>query len=103
MGSTQAIVKRNQLNSQLSTGPRSAGGKAIAKLNSRRHGLCANPAAGTLEDKRQFERLHRQLVLERAACRHKAIPEAFPGAGFPLMVENEPKRSGPSPRAPMLL
>ncbi|HEX2973858.1 MAG TPA: hypothetical protein VHP11_16110 [Tepidisphaeraceae bacterium] len=66
MGSTQAIVRRNQLNSQLSTGPRSAGGKAIAKLNSRRHGLCANPAAGTLEDKRQFERLHRQLVRELA-------------------------------------
>jgi hypothetical protein len=55
---------RNQTNGLKSTGPRSARGKAIAKRNSLRHGLCANPASAVVEDAGLFRKLHRSLVSE---------------------------------------
>jgi hypothetical protein len=60
--STQAIVQRNRRNAQLSTGPRSTQGKAMARRNSLRHGLCANPAAGVIEEAGEFNRLAKGLL-----------------------------------------
>ncbi|HEX2973591.1 MAG TPA: hypothetical protein VHP11_14750 [Tepidisphaeraceae bacterium] len=60
--SDQAIVQRNRRNAQLSTGPRSTHGKAMARRNSLRHGLCANPAAGVAEEAGQFNRLAKELL-----------------------------------------
>lgn len=51
------IVERNRRNSQHSTGPRTAEGKAIARGNSLKHGLKANPAAGVIEDVDAFDQL----------------------------------------------
>jgi hypothetical protein len=59
---SRSIVDRNRCNGQLSTGPRSARGKAGARRNSLRHGLCANPAANVVEDARLCRRLHGELV-----------------------------------------
>lgn len=55
------IIKRNRRNAQRSTGPRTAKGKAISRANATTHGLTANPAAGVVEDRGAFERLHEAL------------------------------------------
>lgn len=55
------IVERNRHNSQLSTGPRTPEGKAIARRNSVRHGLTANPATGVVESPKRFKTLLRKL------------------------------------------
>lgn len=57
-----SIVKRNRRNARRSTGPRTPAGKAISRRNSLRHGLCANPAAGVVEDGGLFELLHAELT-----------------------------------------
>ena len=55
-------AERNRRNAQRSTGPRTPAGKAISRRNSLRHGLCANPAAGVVEDGGLFEHLHAELT-----------------------------------------
>ena len=57
-------IERNRRNAQLSTGPRSAQGKSIARRNSLRHGLRANPAADVVENPRAFRRLLSRLTDE---------------------------------------
>jgi hypothetical protein len=52
------VTQRNRRNAQLSTGPRTPTGKAVARLNSLKHGLTANPAVGVVEDPASFEQLH---------------------------------------------
>ena len=55
------LVERNRRNAQLSTGPRTAEGKAISRANSVKHGFCANPAAGVVEDPGEFDALLAEL------------------------------------------
>ncbi len=55
-------AERNRRNARRSTGPRTPAGKAISRRNSLRHGLCANPAAGVVEDGGQFELLYAELT-----------------------------------------
>lgn len=59
--STDAILARNRLNAQLSTGPRTEAGKLASRLNALKHGLTANPAAVGVEEAALFEDLHEQL------------------------------------------
>lgn len=56
------IIERNRKNAAHSTGPRTSEGKAVSRANSTKHGLCANPAEGTIEDPAQFEALQAELV-----------------------------------------
>lgn len=57
-----ALADRNRRNARRSTGPRSEGGKAVARLNALKHGLTANPAIAGLEDAAAFTQLHTELV-----------------------------------------
>jgi hypothetical protein len=56
---TKAQVSANQLNSQLSTGPKTEAGKAASAQNNFRHGLVAGAAFRVLptEDQSEFDRL----------------------------------------------
>jgi len=56
------ITVRNRANAQHSTGPRTEGGKRVSRGNSLKHGLCANPAAGVVEDRQWFDDLQAGLV-----------------------------------------
>jgi hypothetical protein len=56
------IVERNRANAVGSTGPRTDKGKAVSRQNALKHGLCANPAAGVVEDREQFDQLHDALI-----------------------------------------
>lgn len=56
------IVERNRTNALSSTGPRSPAGKSVSRQNALKHGLCANPAAGVVEDSDEFEQMHDALV-----------------------------------------
>ncbi|MCE9589037.1 MAG: hypothetical protein K8S99_00755 [Planctomycetes bacterium] len=58
------VQERNRQNAQLSTGPSTSVGKTISRTNSLRHGFCANPAAGVVEDAHAFDDLHADLVKE---------------------------------------
>lgn len=57
--------ERNRANARHSAGPRSDQGRAVSRGNALRHGLCANPAAGVVEDRRAFEDLHAGRVERR--------------------------------------
>ena len=57
-----SIAERNRANALASTGPRTDDGKANSRHNALKFGLCANPAAGVVEDAGLFEQLHDQLV-----------------------------------------
>lgn len=57
-----SVAERNRRNAQRSTGPRTPAGKAISRGNALRHGLCANPAAGVIEDGGVFEHLYAELT-----------------------------------------
>lgn len=63
---TNHIIDRNRRNALKSTGPRTEHGKAASRRNATQHGLCANPAAGVVEDPRAFERLHEGLCIRFA-------------------------------------
>ena len=60
---SEAITARNRTNAQLSTGPRTIGGKAVSRCNAISHGLTANPAAIGAEDAQAFTAL-----LDRLGC-----------------------------------
>ena len=55
------VSERNRANALKSTGPRTKTGKGASRLNALKHGLCANPASGVVEDGEEFERLHEEL------------------------------------------
>ena len=56
------IVERNRRNAAGSTGPRTVEGKRRSRRNSLKHGLCANPTAGVVEEPERFRELHAALV-----------------------------------------
>jgi predicted RNA-binding protein Jag len=55
------IVERNRRNALQSTGPKTALGKQASRGNALKHGLCANPAVGVVEDEESFVELHEAL------------------------------------------
>ncbi len=59
---TKAQITANKENSQKSTGPRTAEGKAAVSQNARRHGLFASPTLIKGEDHAQFD-LYREAML----------------------------------------
>ncbi len=67
------IIERNRTNAVCSTGPRTVEGRAASRQNALKHGLCANPTAGVVEDREGFDRLHGEL-LER--FQHRDLVEA---------------------------
>src|ERR1700722_18976982 len=62
---TPAKLEANRRNALKSTGPRTADGRAICKLNALKHGLCAKivlvQGEQFGESPREFERLRRQF------------------------------------------
>ncbi|MEM9347922.1 MAG: hypothetical protein AAGB26_15040 [Planctomycetota bacterium] len=56
------IVERNRRNALQSTGPKTALGKQASRGNALKHGLCANPAVGVVEDEQAFIDLHEALI-----------------------------------------
>ena len=63
--STTAQINANQLNSQLSTGPRTAEGKSASSQNSQKHGLTAvHPVIRSEEERTQFESLTAKFEYE---------------------------------------
>jgi hypothetical protein len=65
---TEAQISANQLNSQLSTGPKTESGKAASACNNFRHGLVSGAAFKVLptEDQSQFDQLLTALREEHA-------------------------------------
>ena len=63
--STAAQIQANQLNAQLSTGPRTAEGKSQTAKNATRHGLTATcPVIRTPDEQSQFDALEAALQYE---------------------------------------
>lgn len=54
---TASQISANQSNSQLSTGPRTDSGKAVASQNARKHGLTSELAVLPNEDQTEFDSL----------------------------------------------
>ena len=48
------IIERNRINGLSSTGPKPPEGRVRSRQNALKHGLCADPAAGVVEDRGQF-------------------------------------------------
>ena len=59
---TKAQITANKKNSQKSTGPKTAEGKAAVSQNARKHGLFASPTVIKGEDQAQFD-LYREAML----------------------------------------
>ena len=57
-------LEANRANAKKSTGPRSQGGKARSRLNSRKHGLTAKTLVIGDEDPAQFDKLRAELMAE---------------------------------------
>jgi hypothetical protein len=57
-------LRANRSNAKRSTGPRSQGGKARSRLNSRKHGLTAKTLVIDDEDPAQFDKLRVELMEE---------------------------------------
>jgi len=60
---TEAQINANRLNSQKSTGPRTAEGKRVVSQNAVTHGLFAREAVIKCEDPAEYE-LHRETLLD---------------------------------------
>lgn len=67
------VVERNRRNAAGSTGPRTVGGEARSRRNSLKHGLCANPAAGVVEEPERF-RAFRGRTRGRPTLTGSAVP-----------------------------
>jgi hypothetical protein len=63
MASTKQL-EANRANAKNSTGPRSQGGKARSRLNSRKHGLTAKTLVIGDENPAQFDKLRAELMAE---------------------------------------
>lgn len=76
-------VAANQDNARLSTGPRTAAGKAVSRLNATKHGLRSKIAVVAHEDRGQFERLsddfHRSIK-PRDAVEARIVDDAVSSA-----------------------
>jgi len=59
--STPAQIAANQKNSQLSTGPKSEGGKSVSSRNNFRHGFTGEFRVLSWENQEEFSRLSQQL------------------------------------------
>ena len=64
--STEAQIKANRENSQKSTGPRSAEGKAAISKNAVKHGLFANENLIKGESAEEFEAFRDEMLAELA-------------------------------------
>jgi hypothetical protein len=62
--SSEVRPSANADNARLSTGPRTAEGKARSSQNARKHGLTAAQLVIAAEDREEFERFHIQLQTE---------------------------------------
>ena len=63
--STAAQITANQLNAQLSTGPRTAEGKSVVSNNATKHGLTATyPVIRTPEEQSQFDEMSAAFLEE---------------------------------------
>jgi hypothetical protein len=60
--SSKKKIDANQRNAQCSTGPRTPTGKRTSSRNSRKHGLFSRELLLADEDKREFEKLRRELT-----------------------------------------
>ena len=59
--SSEARQSANAANAQLSTGPRTAEGKARSSQNARTHGLTASQLFIPAESREEFDKLHDEL------------------------------------------
>lgn len=64
--STKAQTLANRQNSQKSTGPRSAEGKAVSAKNAVKHGLFARDAVITGENKEEYDLFREEILAELA-------------------------------------
>src|SRR5579863_9621272 len=62
--STQAQIDANRRNAQLSTGPRTAEGKAVVRRNAFKHGLRAQSCLETEENPDYFDTIYQPFCLE---------------------------------------
>ena len=62
MASSKQQLEANRANAKKSTGPRSQGGKARSRLNSRKHGLTAKTLVIGDEDPAQFDKLRAEVM-----------------------------------------
>jgi hypothetical protein len=61
MSATAAQIQANQANAQLSTGPRTEQGKAVASVNSRKHGFSARLFALRTSEAAPYADFHREF------------------------------------------
>ncbi|MHC4750707.1 MAG: hypothetical protein ACYTFW_12625, partial [Planctomycetota bacterium] len=64
--STEAQINANQQNSQKSTGPRTAEGKAAVSQNAVKHGLFASEAVIKGENEADFDLFSKEMLSELA-------------------------------------
>jgi hypothetical protein len=65
---TEKQIKANRRNALRSTGPKTAVGKTISSVNSIRHGFYATTVLLPDEDREEFLRLARRIVLAHQPC-----------------------------------
>jgi len=60
---TQLQIEANRRNAQLSTGPKTAQGRAVSRMNALKHGLTAKHIVVFDEAAEDFERFHHEIVV----------------------------------------
>jgi hypothetical protein len=111
--STEAQVKANQQNSQKSTGPRTAQGKAAVSQNAVKHGLFSSEAVVKGENEADFDLFSDKLLAELApvGALESMLAERFVSLSWRLRraermqnqaIEVMIERDGPSPLAQRL-
>ena len=63
---TRKQIQANRKNARKSTGPKSAGGKALSSRNALKHGVLSQRAVADHEDRDAYEALLAQLIEEHA-------------------------------------
>ena len=59
---TQKQIEANRQNARNSTGPKSAGGKAVTKMNALRHGILAKQILIPGEEEKDLRNLHQEFL-----------------------------------------
>jgi hypothetical protein len=93
-----AVRVANHANAQLSTGPRSEAGKAIAAMNARKHGLTAKHFVIAPGEEGLFEAF-RNAIVEDIHPKHRNRVVALRGHPH-RPLEHAPRRFGRSPLIP---